>query len=206
MVSSVTSIINRAADYIGSETVIDASTTNTENAAVYERNYPFSRDVVLQLHQWNSATALSVLPKKSDNPAFGFSYQYELPSDFIRIVSLNNHGVGGGSSPLTRQNSNSSQLIYRVFGKQIHTDAEAPLELLYVSNAVDVSQFDAGLADLIALRLAADMYYAITKELDGGANSLEKRFSIKLEDLKTLHAQQGVYPEPNIEDFTSARW
>ena len=36
-------------------------------------------------------------------------------------------------------------------------------KLLYVSNAVDVSQFDAGLADLIALRLAADMYYAITK-------------------------------------------
>ena len=89
---------------------------NSPKATQCANLYPSVRDYVLGSHPWNFATKRVLLNPDSQAPAFDWSKQYTLPSDFVRILSVGESG---------------SENEYRIENGKILTDA-APLKLRYV--------------------------------------------------------------------------
>ena len=80
-------IVNRALLRLGQETVIDLTEDN-ERARAANALYNSVRDTLLSTYRWNFATKRAILEACELTPAFGFKYQYDLPSDFLRLISL----------------------------------------------------------------------------------------------------------------------
>ncbi len=68
-----------------------ATTDRARNAALL---WPSVRDFVLRSHPWNCAVRREVLAPLADGsgnvlrPAFDFSYQFLLPSDYLRVIRV----------------------------------------------------------------------------------------------------------------------
>ena len=143
--TSIVGICRLSLDLLGDYAIADLS-DNTKQARLCDRNYPAMRDAVLRSHPWNCALARARLPVMAEAPAFGFSRQYQLPADCLRLLPLT---VGGYYDTGT--------IAHRVEGRRVLTDAEAPLDIIYVRRLTDPTDFDPLLVDAVAARpLAAD--------------------------------------------------
>src|SRR5690606_36539566 len=137
-----TNIINAAFDLLDEEVAIDPS---DDRAPVrwMKRNYPLVRDAILRRHPWNFAVARASLPELSDEPAFGWERQFQLPADCLRLL------------PLTWQGKmNGEPIKHEVEGRRILTNAEAPLKIRYIRRVEDTSLFDPLFVQLLAAELA----------------------------------------------------
>lgn len=148
MASSEVAIANRALDFLGAAPITSLD-DDTVSAGACKRNLPLARDYVLRSYPWNCATRRVSLPALTTGPAFGFEYAYQLPSDCMRVVAMEDDVLYGQR--------------WRIEGQQLLTDVSAPLYLRYVTRLEDVAQWDVMLADAIAARLTADICFTITK-------------------------------------------
>lgn len=82
MAKSQVQICNDALFAIGARqiTAIDESTVEAEKCAVA---YPIALDTVLEMADWSFAEKRVILSPDVATPAFGFTYQFTLPSDYI---------------------------------------------------------------------------------------------------------------------------
>lgn len=115
------------------------------------RNYVFYRDVVLYNFPWPFAKTLVNLSAASSAPEFGWTYAYDLPSDFLRVATL--RWQGKFNAPL---------IPHEVIGRQIHTNYAAPLPLIYIKRVTNAAQFSPGFAQVFAMTLAWFMASNIT--------------------------------------------
>ena len=53
------------------------------------RYYPSARDLTLRAHPWNEAKKRVVIAQTSDEPVFGYDRRYSVPSDSLRVLSVN---------------------------------------------------------------------------------------------------------------------
>jgi len=65
----------------------DGSSEAADCAAIYEE----TRLRMLRMHTWNWAIKRQKLARESDTPVFGEDYQYQLPSDYLRLVAARDH-------------------------------------------------------------------------------------------------------------------
>lgn len=78
--SSPVSVCNQALGELG-ETLLTSLDEGTSPALLCNEHYPAARDMTLDLHPWNWATRRVRLALSADTPAFGYDYQYLLPTD-----------------------------------------------------------------------------------------------------------------------------
>lgn len=133
-------LVNGALVIIGEDMVdsIDPSGDSEHNRIPAER-YDTIRRVVLRSGFWNCAMARASLPQSSTAPAWGFSYAYTLPSDFIRLKRLE-----------------YTDTHFSLEGRRILTD-ESTCKIKYVKDLTDVSMMDDLLKEAIIARLAHDL-------------------------------------------------
>ncbi len=141
MPSSDTDIANIALGHLG-EAPIASLDEDTVAARACLLHYAATRDQVLRSHRWNFAQTRVALSALADAPAFGWSYQYALPSDCLRVLECNDTELGDVISE-----------DYVIEGRAILTDATS-LNLVYVKKVDDVNQFDALFVEALALKLA----------------------------------------------------
>ena len=69
---------------------ITSLTEDTERARLCNAFYESSRDSLLRSHPWNFAITRATLAKLSSTPAYGFAYQYALPTDpyCLRVLEM----------------------------------------------------------------------------------------------------------------------
>ncbi len=67
---------------------ITSLTDDTERARLCNSFYPDARDAVLRLHTWNFAATRASLAKLATAPAYGYANQFSLPSDCLRVLSM----------------------------------------------------------------------------------------------------------------------
>ena len=83
-------LCNEALDLVGASP-IQSFADGTIEADVCARLFPNVRDRVLREYPWNCAQTRSTLPLYLHDPAWGFSYAYELPNtpDYcLRVLSI----------------------------------------------------------------------------------------------------------------------
>ena len=141
-------IVNTALQLIKHSKQITSLTSGTKEANAAEVVYDETRDLVLDMHNWNFATRRQKLGRLSgsgDTPVFEFEYSYQLPSDYIRAVSIHDNSDGRG------------RLVYRLEADRVVTDAE-DVYMVYIARITDPNAmpptFRRALSKLIGSQLA----------------------------------------------------
>ena len=66
--------------------------TNTKQYLVCNEFYDNARRRVLKAHPWNESTKRAIIPQEAFGPVFEFNNQYALPTDSLKILSINEDG------------------------------------------------------------------------------------------------------------------
>jgi hypothetical protein len=111
---------NLALGKIGEQEVTETGTS--EKQYIYcNRFYSIARDEVMIGHLWNEAMSRTILLEDTTEPIFGYDARYSVPSDYLRIVSVDN------STGAERRNNFSGVFPWEVQGQYILADAgESP--------------------------------------------------------------------------------
>ena len=196
---SVVDICNEAMDLLGAAT-ITALTENSKEARLCNRRFETVRDQVLRAHPWNSAITRKELAQDSAAPAFGFTYQYTLPTNpyCLRVLSFWNANVDNEIAAYDSQN------MFKVEGRKILTD-ESTCKIIYIGRVTDTEQYDSLLSSTVAHKLASEVAYAIT-----GSNSIGQQmfqlYQARLAEARSMDAAEGVPDKIIADSFINSRY
>jgi hypothetical protein len=143
-----TDIANQALSRLGQPMISDIE-ENMPGAIACRTHYEMVRDSLLRQHPWNFAASRAELTASATAPAFGWAYSYPLPSDGLRLLTLN--GVQASKC--------SSEFVLE--GGHLLTNA-GEAKITYVRRIVDPTAFDPIFCEVLILRLAAALAVAIT--------------------------------------------
>ena len=192
--ASVVQICNSALNQLGAAS-ITALTDNSKNARLCNERYNTVRDSVFRSHPWNSLIKRIQLAQNTATPVYGFSYQFNLPSNCLRVLTIDAY--------------NSD---FKVEGRKILCN-ESSIKLVYVSQVTDPNEMDVLLRETIAAALAADIAYAITANLQV-TKLMQERYEFKISEARHADASEGYNVDPEngqvdqilTEDFINSRY
>lgn len=92
MAASEVSICSNALLTLGAQP-INSLDEDSDRARLASNLFEPVRDYVLRRHPWNCAVKRVALAPLADAPAFDWNYQYNLPSDFMRALSVGERGA-----------------------------------------------------------------------------------------------------------------
>ena len=196
---SVVDICNEAMDLLGAAT-ITSLTENSKEARLCNRRFDTVRDAVLRSHPWNTAVTRAEIARDSTAPAFGFTYQYTMPTDpyCLRVLSFWNSNVDNEIAAY------DSQVMYKIEGRKILSN-EGTCKITYIGRVTDTEQFDSMLSNTIAHRLAAETAYAITGSTTV-AQQMQALYEQRLREARSMDGMEG-YPDKIIaDDFVNIRF
>ena len=147
MALSAIALCSRALIRIGASTIASFD-DGTAEAEVAANLYPSIRDAMLSSHPWTFATAQAALPRLAAAPVADYAYAYQLPPDFLRVLSAGPSGRGQG-------------LVYRISETRLHTDADSVV-LTYVFRP-DEASFPPFFDQALIARLAAEFCVPLTE-------------------------------------------
>lgn len=172
MATSATEICNYALSLAQAPLVDDISVSTSESARQCAALYPLVRDAVLRVHPWNCAIKRSSLTENLSTPGFEFAHSYTLPADCLRALYIYD-----------------SDYKFEVESGNLITNATT-VNLVYISQILDVSRYDALLVEAIAHKLAAKIA-ATTNNNKAYIQALEQQFRLTLSEARMINGQEG---------------
>ncbi len=151
---------------------ITSITEGTPAAIILTNVYDITLERCLRSHNWNFAIKRQSLALLTAEPAFEYGYYFQLPSDFIKEVSLYNNTYD-----------------YKIEGDRIATSA-GEVNLVYIARITDTQKFDPLFTDYFISALSAEVSRAFTGSEDT-TQRLIKETSDKLRVARRVDAQQG---------------
>lgn len=185
-----TDVVNRALLKLGQETVIDLTEDN-ERARAANALYNSVRDTLLSTYRWAFATKRAVLDACELTPEFGFKYQYDLPSDFLRLISL-------PDAP------NNARDNYTIEQQHILTDYESPLKIIYTSRVTRANLFPPYFIEAFACRLAFEMCDRLKQDVTR-KNVLMQEYELSIREAKKSNAIQLANISLPTSDYITVR-
>lgn len=154
MASSI-EICNTALILIGQEPIITLDDTSKQ-ARLCKRLYNSTLEGLLRQYPWTFAIRRVILSPDAEVPSFGYSRQFTLPSDCLRIVDIRftdceYDWLKPGEVAVER-------------GKILAN--EEIIYLRYVGSINDPNLFDTQFRDVLSYRLAGMMCHALTADQD----------------------------------------
>jgi hypothetical protein len=184
--ASVVDICNGALNQLGASTILTL-TEDSKNARLCNARYTQVRDSVFRSHPWNCLQKRVQLAADSTAPAWGFTQQYTLPADCLRVLTILDYDAD-----------------YKIEGRKILTD-NSTMKILYISRVEDPNQYDELLRETLSAALAADIAYAITSS-NPTASNMYNLFQDKLKEARFVDATEGQNqnPEKGMADVVGA--
>lgn len=182
MAQSAISLCSKALIKLGARPIVSFN-ENTAEAEIASQLYTSVRDAMLSAYPWRFATSQSELARLAENPKADYAYSYQLPNDFLRVLSAGASSSGRG-------------LNYRICEKTLQCNASNVM-LTYIFDPKEENYppfFDA----LLVAQLAAEFCLPLT-ESASRCEFLVKQAQKSFADAKLIDAQQDI---PNaITDF-----
>ena len=150
--ASQVEIVNRALTKIGEARILSMS-DDVEPARSADSLWDIVRDAELRIRRWKFSIKRDSLAALVDAPDWGFSYQYQLPSDCLRILQVNDIFPGVDLSDYR----STDAALWRVEGQKILTDIGAPLKVRYIRREDDTGVWDSAFVEAFAFRLSAEL-------------------------------------------------
>lgn len=186
MATSAIDIINLALIELG-ETPIVSLSDNVKSARVMNALYEHTRDHLLSLNFWSFAMKRAELAALTTEPEFEFGYEFELPSDFLRLYE-------------TTETRN-----YAKEGTKLLANTPGPLRIVYVSRVTDPNTYGSFFIDALVTLLAANACEAI-KQSSSDKERLLAKFERSLARAARIDSQQKPPTEPDTVDWVYTRY
>lgn len=164
-------ICNSALDKLGVEN-ITALNDGTKAANLCSRNYDLLRRKLLRTHWWNFATKRVTLTAETTTPTWGFSSEFLLPSDNIRLLQLENTD--------TRYREEDGKLLVQESGDTIN--------ILYVYDQDDVDSMSDTFKESLAYLLASEIAYPLLQSRTVSTDMYNK-FKVEVAETRTIDSQ-----------------
>ena len=156
--ASQVDIANRALTKLGAARIISFSDDNKQARAVASM-FNIVRDSELRSHIWSFSVKRASLPALTSTPDWGFQKEYQVPSDLLRVLMVND--VYGGPSREDYRNQPVAEYVLE--GNKILCNFAAPLKIRYVSRVTDTTQWDSMFVEAFACRLAMELAEDLTQ-------------------------------------------
>lgn len=160
--ASQVDICNRALTKLGAARITSLSDSG-KSARAMASVYDTVRKSELSKRYWNFALARTSLAALGTDPDWGFSRQFQLPNDYLKLMQVNDIYVANEMADY-RQYDDSA---WAIEGQAILTDFDAPLKVRYVRDITDTGLFHPLFVEVLASRLAYETCYEITQSRDG---------------------------------------
>lgn len=149
---NLTEIANYALAQIGEPKISSIDDTGSKEARICKQLLtPVIRET-LRKHRWNCATKRATLSALVETPNHHYTYLYQLPTDFLRLLELNGEPAG------------NSDEFFEIEGKRIATDSDTA-EIRYIAS-ITSDGFDDLLTEVVAMELAAKIAVPLTAKLE----------------------------------------
>ena len=168
---------------INSFTEADTTGSGLDRARLASNLYPSVQAAVLRSHPWNCATSRVILSPLSIVPAYGYSFQYQLPTNWLRTLAVGQY--------------ETDRLSYRTEGQSILFN-DNPLYLTYLFLNLVETTYDAALIYALELKMASVMAYGLTKSTSL-KTQMENEFQLALKSARTSDGQDD--PHETLGDF-----
>jgi len=186
MSHSVVSICNAGLINLGEKT-ITALTDDVKAARLCNARYEALRDAVLREAKWNFALGRVQLAKLTTTPAFGFTSEFQLPTDCLRVLK-----------------TDDDLDTYKVEGKKLLTNASS-VKIQYIKRITDPAYFDSLFAEALAARIAMELAIPLT-DSDTRLASMKTLYDEKIGDARGSDAQEnGSIEVIQADEWTNAR-
>jgi hypothetical protein len=149
MASADVDIANAALLKLGSPAIV-ALTDGTKAARTIAARYDDLRRDELSNNPWTFAMLRTTLPALSAFPAYGFGLAYQIPTDCLQLVQVNDFDYPSNASDYR----SILDVPFALEGGRILTDWPAPLKLRYVQDITDVTRFSPSFCEVLACRIA----------------------------------------------------
>lgn len=142
-------IANNACTLLGEKRLSSLSDDNAI-AEIISEQWDLVRDTLLSASAWSFAIERVSLPADSATPEWGFSSQYTLDADVVRVLQVSETYAGLNLSDYRAGDEND----WRVERRKIVTNFGAPLYVKWIINSMDIGDWHAAFAMLMAADLA----------------------------------------------------
>lgn len=184
MATSV-SICNIALQRLGVESISSLFDDNNR-AKVMNNIYNEVRKQVLKSSRWVFAIKRATIAANAVTPAFGFSYYFDLPTDYIIAIDEYN-----------------DETIQRE-GDYIACDADS-IQLRYIYDVEDTTKFSPEFIKILYLSLAVEASYSLIQD-KALKSQLDKELEKALSDARFDNAKESTPEEFEIDTFIDVRY
>lgn len=151
-------VANRAALKLGTDWISSFSDA-TKFARAITMCYDGILEAELAKNRWAFAIKRASLPALAAPPAWGFERQFLLPTDCLRLDWID----GAGRSENLANFIADSTSPFRIEGRHILTDLEAPLLIRYIAKSENPNEWDPCFLNAFAARLAFECCESVTQ-------------------------------------------
>lgn len=156
--ASVIQVCNRALTKLGAARITSID-DDVKAARALKSAFDDVRDDELRAHRWQFAMRRTTLAALATAPAFGYTYQYQVPTDFLRLDMVDDRFPDS----VLDNYIGAEELDYALEGNVILTDIAAPLKLRYIAQVTDPTAWDVNFREALACRLAAELAEDLTQ-------------------------------------------
>lgn len=185
--TSEVEICNMSLEELGVDTITSLTDDTSKRAQTCNRHYEATRDELLKMHDWHWARKRVALNRLVATPLNDYSWQFQLPTDFLRVVKAYPEGCP-----------------YNIVGTLLESN-EPSVNLLYVWRVTDPLTFDPLFVSALAYRLAWKMAMTLTGSRERASDMLQK-YSDAL-GISTNRDSSSDTPDEYVSDNLQAvRW
>lgn len=184
MALSKITICTNALLQLGSQPIA-AFDEGTDNSLLCSNLWPQTLDGVLRAHPWNCATKRVSLAPSAIVPIYGFSFAFDLPGDFLRLMEAD------------------TLYDYKREGGQILGN-ENPFFIKYIWRNEAVPTYDSLLIEALTAAMKTALAYPITKSTTKEAECLAL-YKERLQHARTVDGLEGTPDAIGRSQLLSAR-
>ncbi len=176
---------------VGSKRIMDADDTTNKTARVATTYWTNSVKELLRSHPWNFAKTRVELGQLTATPDFEWDYQYQLPSDFVRMIKLN--GLLAWEP----------QDFYEIEGQVLLTDQDAA-KIQYIKEETDTTKFDALFVESLSVLLASKMAVVLAEHESLAAQLRQEYERVSLPRARRVDGNERGHRQTDISN--SSLW
>lgn len=168
--SSNVAIANMALQIVGAKPITSFD-EDAQFATLIASVFDTERDATLRAYPWNFASKRAALGRLATAPAFGFEYQFQLPTDCVRVLAV------------------YPETPFVVEGRMVLCDT-SEISILYTASIASPVTWDASFKSALAAKLAMKICYAAT-EMIGMVDRAQAAYDKAIAEARTADAQEG---------------
>ena len=179
-------IVNLAALYLGQPAIESFDTDTSQIGAAARVSYEFERKAVLRGFAWNFALRRETISSTGNTPTYGYNYEYNWLSDWLRVVEVNGDDEESGN--------------WASENRKILTDLGPDVDVKVVYDHQTPDNWDAMFIEAFARKLAWNWAETVLKS----SSSMEEQRRAYAEVLRTARSVESKEKTP--DEVVADKW